>query len=37
MGYLLADSGWEALLTDAVRADISSVRIICPFIKGHTT
>lgn len=33
MTLRLVDSGWSAELTDAVRADATALRIICPFIK----
>ena len=29
----LVDAGWDQELTEAIRADSSEVRIICPFIK----
>ncbi len=33
MSFRLVDSGWDAVLKAAIRADHSSMRIICPFIK----
>jgi hypothetical protein len=33
MNFRLVDSGWDKVLGDALRADSSSVRIVCPFIK----
>lgn len=33
MTIRLVDSGWAKELTDALRADASELRIICPFIK----
>lgn len=32
MAIRLVDSAWNAELTDALRADTSALRIICPFI-----
>ncbi|HJV26311.1 MAG TPA: phospholipase D family protein [Aromatoleum sp.] len=34
MNIRLVDSGWDSELTDALRADASQLRIICPFIKA---
>lgn len=31
--FELVDSGWDKLLTDNLRAEHSSLRIVCPFIK----
>ena len=33
MTVRLVDTGWGAELTDALRADASALRVICPFIK----
>ena len=33
MTVRLVDTGWGTELTDALRADSSELRIICPFIK----
>ena len=33
MNFRVIDSGWAKLLDNALRADCSSVRIVCPFIK----
>ena len=33
MTIRLVDTGWDKELTDALRADASELRIICPFIK----
>ena len=33
MNFRLVDSGWDQILDEALTADNSSVRIICPFIK----
>src|ERR1017187_2819400 len=33
MSFFFVDSGWDKVLDDALRADSSSVRIVCPFIK----
>src|ERR1017187_8445929 len=33
MNFRLVDSGWDQILDDALSADRSRVRIICPFIK----
>ena len=33
MNFRLVDAGWDKVLGDALRADSSSVRIVCPFIK----
>ncbi len=33
MNFQVIDSGWGKLLDNALRADCSSVRIVCPFIK----
>jgi hypothetical protein len=33
MNFRLVDDGWAATLEDAIRADRSSVRLVCPFIK----
>jgi len=33
MSFRLVDSGWDRILDDALAADNSRVRIICPFIK----
>lgn len=34
MTLRLVDSGWHSELTDALRADASTLRIVCPFIKA---
>jgi hypothetical protein len=33
MSFRLVDAGWSEVLADAIRADRSSVRLVCPFIK----
>ena len=33
MHFRLVDSGWDQILDEALSADRSRVRIICPFIK----
>ena len=33
MNFRLVDSGWDKILGEALAADKSRVRIICPFIK----
>jgi hypothetical protein len=33
MSFLLVDTGWAQVLADAVAADRSGVRLVCPFIK----
>lgn len=33
MNFRLVDAGWEKVLRDALLADSSRVRIVCPFIK----
>lgn len=33
MNFRIVDTGWAQVLTDAVAADRSHVRLICPFIK----
>lgn len=33
MRFFFVDSGWDKVLDDALRADISSIKIVCPFIK----
>ena len=33
MTVRLVDAGWVTELTDALRADASALRVICPFIK----
>jgi hypothetical protein len=33
MNFRLVDAGWAAVLSDAIRADRSNVRFVCPFIK----
>lgn len=33
--FQLMDSGWDKILFDAMRADHSSLQIICPFIKRN--
>lgn len=33
MSFRLVDTGWDVVLTDAIRADRSCTRIVCPFIK----
>ena len=33
MNFQVIDSGWGKLLDKALRADCSSVRVVCPFIK----
>jgi hypothetical protein len=33
MSFFFVDSGWVKVLDDALRADISALRIVCPFIK----
>lgn len=35
MNFRLIDSGWDQVLADALKADISQVRIVGPFIKQH--
>jgi len=36
MNFRLVDAGWDKVLDDALRADSSRVRIVCPFIKRRT-
>lgn len=36
MKLQLIDSGWDALFREAINADASSWRVICPFIKAKT-
>ncbi len=33
MSFRLVDSGWAQVLADAVTADGSRLRLVCPFIK----
>ncbi|MEZ6154057.1 MAG: hypothetical protein R3C09_28505 [Pirellulaceae bacterium] len=33
MSFRLVDTGWAQVLVDAVVADRSGVRLVCPFIK----
>ncbi len=33
MSFRLVDTGWDAVLNEAIRADRSCTRIVCPFIK----
>ncbi|MBL8853993.1 MAG: phospholipase D family protein [Planctomycetaceae bacterium] len=33
MSFRLVDTGWDQVLADAVAADRSGVRLVCPFIK----
>jgi hypothetical protein len=33
MSFRIVDTGWDKVLGDALRADSSRVRIVCPFIK----
>ena len=37
MTQRLVDSAWSAELTDALRADTSALRIICPLHQGRRT
>lgn len=36
MNFRLVDSGWDRELTNALRSDGITVRIVCPFIKQRT-
>jgi len=36
MSFRLVDTGWLRVLEDAVAADHSAIRIVCPFIKTRT-
>jgi hypothetical protein len=36
MQFRLVDKGWDGELQEALKADSSSLRIICPFIKTGT-
>lgn len=33
MSFDLVDSGWDAVLKDAIRTEFSCIQFICPFIK----
>lgn len=33
MNFQLVDSGWDRILDEALKADHSSIQIVCPFIK----
>jgi hypothetical protein len=35
MNFRLVDSGWDQILNEALTADNSAIRIICPFIKEN--
>jgi phosphatidylserine/phosphatidylglycerophosphate/cardiolipin synthase-like enzyme len=36
MDFRLVDAGWDSVLKGALRADRSSIRLVCPFIKART-
>jgi hypothetical protein len=36
MNFRLVGEGWDTVLAEAIRADRSSVRLVCPFMKKRT-